>query len=119
MIDESTGEYQSALDVDQRKSPRAQSIVVSVVSQTKLGFAAETRHRHEIEFGVMGGLHAILHAVAIRGEFHMQRAVVALQRREIAVGSGREFCARRTLRAGKPLVQHRLLCVARRREADA
>ena len=107
MVDETVGEHDPAILIDQREAPSAQPVVVPVVALRELLLAAKVRDGDE-EVGVVGRLHAVLDSVAARMELRADGPVVELKGGEIAVGQRDHLRPARSLALGHRGFHHRL-----------
>ena len=109
VIDESHCEHQAALFIHQRETAGTQPIVVTVITELELLGAAERGYFAERLRRIVGGLQAVLDAVAGRIEFREELPVVELQRVEIAVGKRDHALARAALIHGHGLLKDGLV----------
>ncbi|KAG5716019.1 hypothetical protein E4T56_gene4227, partial [Termitomyces sp. T112] len=94
MVDEAEGQHEAAFLVHQGEAARAQFIVIAVIAHAELFLTAQRGDGDDLgKIGVTRGLHAVFHPVAIRGKARVDRAVIQLQRVEIAVGEAHHFGA--------------------------
>ncbi len=104
MVDESGSADDALLLVHQRVTAITQAIVIDILAEAELVCRAHRGNGIAFDMGV-GGLQPVFDPVAIVSKIDVQRAVVQLQRLEIAVGDGDHLLARRTL-AFRHVSQH-------------
>jgi len=109
VIDEAHREHEAALFIDQRETAGAQTIVVAIDAELELLGAAERGVIAQRLRRIVRRLQAILRSVAGGIELREQRAVVELERVEVAVGDGDHAFARATQIRRHVLLQDRLV----------